>query len=310
MFGSPTPTKQTRCPASSRAAATIIISFFEKLAASTLTGCVPSTLPTGRRATASPLLDGCPPAMSRSYLRNAVSRPPERLEAQAATSADSAGARRRSRALLPFPRRDGGAGTGTRGRPSSGPRTAGCPPRPTAIRAMAGRAHGRRRPPATGSDPPRRCSPPTARPRPVAPRSGTPSASARDGPGQPDDPSPPDVLDQAELALRLVDDPLSDQPRVDDAVDPCRAGTRMPPPPGQATDHQRDERTDDHDDATHHALLRSRRAWRAGVLARESRMDRTSASSVATRWWGPPRGGGCGGSGGAPSSGPPRGGGR
>ena len=26
MFGSPTPTKQTRCPASSRAAATIIIS--------------------------------------------------------------------------------------------------------------------------------------------------------------------------------------------------------------------------------------------------------------------------------------------
>ena len=30
MFGSPTPTKQTCCPASSRAAATIIISDFEK----------------------------------------------------------------------------------------------------------------------------------------------------------------------------------------------------------------------------------------------------------------------------------------
>src|SRR5215212_3273343 len=32
MFGSPTPTKQTRCPASSRAAATIIISFWENAA--------------------------------------------------------------------------------------------------------------------------------------------------------------------------------------------------------------------------------------------------------------------------------------
>ena len=32
MFGSPTPTKQTRCPASSRAAATIIISDFENAA--------------------------------------------------------------------------------------------------------------------------------------------------------------------------------------------------------------------------------------------------------------------------------------
>src|SRR5689334_15213463 len=105
------------------------------------------------------------------------------------------------------------------------------------------------------------------------------------------------MLDEADLPLGLGDDPLADQPWIDDSIDPARAEPRMTPPPGDAAQHEAGENGEGEQGSAHGYLLRRSsvaaleckskcRRHRSEVAARpEVRPSVVAAPASVRRWW-------------------------